>query len=103
MTDFEQHIEGLQVEEPRIKSVINAMKNYTLRSRSTTLPQSSFDQRMVPISSEDEVLSKSESEIDRKYDQPDSGELEITDFECSLCFRLFCKPVTSSCGHTYCR
>jgi len=29
--------------------------------------------------------------------------LDIADFECSLCFRLFHKPVTTPCGHTYCK
>jgi len=29
--------------------------------------------------------------------------MDISDFECSLCFRLFCKPVSTQCGHTYCR
>ena len=29
--------------------------------------------------------------------------LEADDFECSLCFKLFYEPVTTSCGHTFCR
>jgi len=29
--------------------------------------------------------------------------LETTDLECSLCFRLFCRPVSTPCGHTYCK
>ncbi|PRP76598.1 LRR receptor-like serine/threonine-protein kinase FLS2-like [Planoprotostelium fungivorum] len=29
--------------------------------------------------------------------------LDLGDFECALCFRLFCKPVTTPCGHTFCR
>eukprot|EP01116_Phalansterium_solitarium_P003658 TRINITY_DN14481_c0_g1_i1.p1 TRINITY_DN14481_c0_g1~~TRINITY_DN14481_c0_g1_i1.p1 ORF type:complete len:208 (-),score=3.67 TRINITY_DN14481_c0_g1_i1:704-1327(-) len=28
---------------------------------------------------------------------------DIADFECPLCFRLFYDPVTTSCGHTYCK
>ncbi len=28
---------------------------------------------------------------------------DSSDFECSLCFRLFCKPVSTLCGHTYCK
>jgi hypothetical protein len=27
----------------------------------------------------------------------------ITDLECSLCYRLLYQPVTTTCGHTYCR
>jgi len=29
--------------------------------------------------------------------------LDISDFECPLCFRLFCKPISTPCGHTYCK
>ncbi|XP_029114738.1 LON peptidase N-terminal domain and RING finger protein 1 [Scleropages formosus] len=29
--------------------------------------------------------------------------VEATDFECSLCMRLFFEPVTTPCGHTFCR
>uniref|UniRef100_A0A3B3RSX3 LON peptidase N-terminal domain and ring finger 1 n=1 Tax=Paramormyrops kingsleyae TaxID=1676925 RepID=A0A3B3RSX3_9TELE len=29
--------------------------------------------------------------------------LEASDFECSLCIRLFYEPVTTPCGHTFCR
>jgi len=36
---------------------------------------------------------------------PSNGEngLDISDFECPLCFRLFCKPISTPCGHTYCQ
>jgi len=29
--------------------------------------------------------------------------IDVNDFECVLCFRLFCKPVVTSCGHTFCK
>ncbi|XP_041484358.1 LON peptidase N-terminal domain and RING finger protein 3-like [Lytechinus variegatus] len=29
--------------------------------------------------------------------------IEKTDFECSLCLRLFYQPTTTPCGHTFCR
>ncbi|KAJ8410943.1 hypothetical protein AAFF_G00179780 [Aldrovandia affinis] len=29
--------------------------------------------------------------------------LEANDFECSLCMRLFYEPVTTPCGHTFCK
>eukprot|EP01114_Cavostelium_apophysatum_P018162 TRINITY_DN555_c0_g1_i1.p1 TRINITY_DN555_c0_g1~~TRINITY_DN555_c0_g1_i1.p1 ORF type:complete len:199 (-),score=34.17 TRINITY_DN555_c0_g1_i1:116-712(-) len=29
--------------------------------------------------------------------------IDNSELECSLCFRLFCKPVSTPCGHTYCK
>ncbi|XP_051472497.1 LON peptidase N-terminal domain and RING finger protein 1 [Apus apus] len=29
--------------------------------------------------------------------------IDISDFECSLCMRLFFEPVTTPCGHTFCK
>lgn len=29
--------------------------------------------------------------------------IDMSDFECSLCFRLFYQPITTICGHTYCK
>ncbi|XP_042727725.1 LON peptidase N-terminal domain and RING finger protein 1 [Lagopus leucura] len=29
--------------------------------------------------------------------------VDISDFECSLCMRLFFEPVTTPCGHTFCK
>jgi len=29
--------------------------------------------------------------------------VQASDFECALCFRMLWQPVTTSCGHTYCR
>lgn len=29
--------------------------------------------------------------------------IDASDFECSLCMRLFFQPVTTPCGHTFCR
>ena len=37
---------------------------------------------------------------DRDID-PESVKAE--DFDCSLCFRLLWQPITTPCGHTYCR
>uniref|UniRef100_A0A3B3DC10 LON peptidase N-terminal domain and ring finger 1 n=1 Tax=Oryzias melastigma TaxID=30732 RepID=A0A3B3DC10_ORYME len=31
------------------------------------------------------------------------GMLDSSDFECSLCMRLFYEPVTTPCGHTFCK
>ncbi|XP_054680493.1 LON peptidase N-terminal domain and RING finger protein 1 isoform X2 [Grus americana] len=29
--------------------------------------------------------------------------IDVSDFECSLCMRLFFEPVTTPCGHTFCK
>ncbi|XP_032885057.1 LON peptidase N-terminal domain and RING finger protein 1 isoform X2 [Amblyraja radiata] len=29
--------------------------------------------------------------------------VDVSDFECSLCMRLFLKPITTPCGHTFCK
>ncbi|CAB4066538.1 LON peptidase N-terminal domain and RING finger protein 1 [Lepeophtheirus salmonis] len=33
----------------------------------------------------------------------DSKQIDASDYECPLCFRLFWEPVTTPCGHTFCR
>ncbi|CAJ1052262.1 LON peptidase N-terminal domain and ring finger 1%2C like [Xyrichtys novacula] len=32
-----------------------------------------------------------------------SDQLDLNDFECSLCMRLFYEPATTPCGHTFCK
>jgi len=67
----------------------------TLRSRATLLPQ------IITVDTEEDddgETNKDELEISER--QP---HIDMADFECSLCFRLFCKPVSTSCGHTYCK
>ncbi len=31
-----------------------------------------------------------------------SNLVEVTDFDCVLCYRTLWKPVVTPCGHTYC-
>nr|XP_023670532.1 LON peptidase N-terminal domain and RING finger protein 1-like isoform X1 [Paramormyrops kingsleyae] len=78
-----------------------------LRLRSSTLLLTPQDQdlpkRKLPVSAEgrSKLLRQEDATV------PSRGVprelLEASDFECSLCIRLFYEPVTTPCGHTFCR
>lgn len=36
-------------------------------------------------------------------DEVRSEQMSVEDLECGLCYRLFYEPVTTPCGHTFCR
>lgn len=44
-------------------------------------------------------------ELEAQCSKPqDVGQaVDISDFECSLCFRVFYQPVTTTCGHVFCK
>ncbi|XP_059715757.1 LON peptidase N-terminal domain and RING finger protein 1-like isoform X2 [Haemorhous mexicanus] len=50
------------------------------------------------------LLDKKEETAAAKCTQPCLGEsLSMSDLECSLCIRMFFEPVTTPCGHTFCK
>uniref|UniRef100_A0A8C4UVZ3 LON peptidase N-terminal domain and RING finger protein 1 n=1 Tax=Falco tinnunculus TaxID=100819 RepID=A0A8C4UVZ3_FALTI len=50
------------------------------------------------------LVDNEEETAAAKCTQPCLGELlSISDFECSLCIRMFFEPVTTPCGHTFCK
>jgi len=49
-----------------------------------------------------ERLERLDKEMGTKAGRPEAH-LAADDFECSLCFKLFYEPVTTCCGHTFCR
>merc|ERR1719219_364936 len=58
-----------------------------------------------------EVISKPEEEwyirgllsYRAQYRPIDSTAVDATDYECPLCMRLLWQPITTPCGHTFCR
>uniref|UniRef100_A0A7N8Y1A0 LON peptidase N-terminal domain and ring finger 1 n=1 Tax=Mastacembelus armatus TaxID=205130 RepID=A0A7N8Y1A0_9TELE len=46
---------------------------------------------------------KQQAAIAKTYRSVPVDLLDASDFECSLCMRLFFEPVTTPCGHTFCK
>jgi hypothetical protein len=76
----------------------------TLRSRAASVPQIQERQQSLFVEPKPlVVVMANEKSSEEPFSDGVVVPLDIADFECSLCFRLFCKPVTTSCGHTYCK
>ncbi|KAJ7409067.1 LON peptidase N-terminal domain and RING finger protein 1-like protein [Pitangus sulphuratus] len=72
----------------------------------TTLSQTGRQQELEisAKSQSQELVDNEEETAPAKCLQLCLGELlSITDLECSLCIRMFFEPVTTPCGHTFCK
>nr|XP_005299199.1 LON peptidase N-terminal domain and RING finger protein 1 isoform X1 [Chrysemys picta bellii] len=73
--------------------------------------------RKLSLSEQDAIVSEDGRSKHKKpgettkRDTPQTSEnatvpqhlIDVADFECSLCMRLFFEPVTTPCGHTFCK
>ncbi|XP_043925423.1 LON peptidase N-terminal domain and RING finger protein 1-like [Protopterus annectens] len=49
------------------------------------------------------IYEEVDSERDRSASSGPLSALTVSDFECSLCIRMLFEPVTTPCGHTFCK
>eukprot|EP01119_Soliformovum_irregulare_P007617 TRINITY_DN20057_c0_g1_i1.p1 TRINITY_DN20057_c0_g1~~TRINITY_DN20057_c0_g1_i1.p1 ORF type:complete len:212 (-),score=32.08 TRINITY_DN20057_c0_g1_i1:45-680(-) len=100
MEDLVVHTNVMEADESthhRTSKPIAVSKiNSSLRSRNSP---PSVGENLMSIITEQSKTNDSDSGGKRTESLP----LDPSDFECSLCFRLFCRPITSACGHTYCK
>ncbi|KAJ8014917.1 hypothetical protein DPEC_G00020750 [Dallia pectoralis] len=84
---------------PKVKHGTSTECCLSLCQAVSFLPTAEDDEEMMMMRKEDRQ-SRGSCSLDRR----DSlSVLTVSDFECILCIRLFYEPVTTPCGHTFCR
>eukprot|EP01111_Echinosteliopsis_oligospora_P016799 TRINITY_DN7098_c0_g2_i1.p1 TRINITY_DN7098_c0_g2~~TRINITY_DN7098_c0_g2_i1.p1 ORF type:complete len:250 (-),score=55.69 TRINITY_DN7098_c0_g2_i1:192-941(-) len=71
---------------------------------SSSTPSSSSVAASASADAETKVAIVAKPNKDKRLTLPSSpAGIDITDFECALCMQVYHQPVTTSCGHVFCR
>ncbi|CAL1540144.1 unnamed protein product [Lymnaea stagnalis] len=109
------HLEIKKVTKPRSHSPLppSPVSRKRLRNPSTAQiplsPTRSSPQKVLKSTSNSSASDKSLSPLTAAVAEPafpthmKPEQTNIEDLECGLCYRLFFEPVTTPCGHTFCR
>ncbi|KAF4091463.1 hypothetical protein AMELA_G00037200 [Ameiurus melas] len=98
--------EGLKLPWNQLNEKFNCEQQTTSQIKHNSSPECCFS-LCQPVSflstaqESEEVMVKKE-DIQMRVDWQTSP-LTVSDFECPLCIRLFYDPVTTPCGHTFCK
>jgi hypothetical protein len=85
---------------PSVQSSVSSTSSSTANTKSL----SPNEREIADGECNDDIYFEAKEECDSCSFVPVSVQtLDINDFECSLCYKLFYQPVTTVCGHTYCK
>nr|CAB3263470.1 LON peptidase N-terminal domain and RING finger protein 3 [Phallusia mammillata] len=98
--DLDSDSTGKTKEVPVLTEEIKKRLKSSLLSIASSLTEAFFATMSLSNSKETSSLLSIQSQLDRKVN---ADLLDETDFECSLCMRLYYDPVCTPCGHVFCQ